>query len=327
MAAAATTAAMPMAPHAADPELARSSIIHLTRSLEISSGSTKKLDEEEDEHAGISGDLHQLMSLGAQYQAHGQYERAVRTYARVMTLDTKNSEAPLQKAMCLTRTGENDEADAMFQKSLEFYDNVSNPELWHALGTLYALQDKGKQAEEALRQVLQLDPTPQTTASVYFRLAGLSFAGGDFRNASASLLSAKEALQPAAEGGDDEPSLSTVELAQQTVEAQKAEELAAAAAASSGASPAAPLRVIEFDENGGTATLTLADIWFELGDVYTARGDEDQAKAAFSKSGLDPEVRPTAHWLSVTSPLAWATVGRGAWGVEGARVLGGMAVG
>ena len=38
-------------------------------------------------------------------QAEHEYERAIEVYTRVMSLDPKNSDAPLQKAMCLTRTG------------------------------------------------------------------------------------------------------------------------------------------------------------------------------------------------------------------------------
>ena len=49
------------------------------------------------------------------------------------------------------------------------------------------MQDKSKQAEEALRQVLQLEPSAQLTASVYFRLAGLSHASGDYRMATTLL--------------------------------------------------------------------------------------------------------------------------------------------
>ncbi len=198
----------------------------LTRELELASGQ----GAEDDTLAGVT-DPRQLMALGASYKKDGRFDEAVKAYERVSSIDKKNPDAPIQLAMCLMHTGDFDRADTTFQKALEFYDNVSKPELWHALGQLYALQEKSTQAEESFNQVLE---TPNLVADVHFRMAVLSSANQNFDKAIDHL---KRAI-PACDGND----------------ASEETELSA------------------------------ADIWFELGDVYTLKGDEDEAELAFENS-------------------------------------------
>ena len=147
----------------------------LTRELELASGQGM----EEDTLAGVT-DPRQLMALGASYKKDGRFDAAVTAYERVGDIDKKNPDAPIQLAMCLMHTGDMDRADTMFQKALEFYDNVSKPELWHALGQLYALQEKSTQAEESFNQVLE---TPNLAADVHFRMSVLASANQNFDKA------------------------------------------------------------------------------------------------------------------------------------------------
>ena len=198
----------------------------LTRELEIASGQ----GEAEDTLAGVT-DPRQLMALGASYKKDGRFDAAVTAYERVGDIDKKNPDAPIQLAMCLMHVGDMDRADTMFQKALEFYDNVSKPELWHALGQLYALQEKSTQAEESFNQVLE---TPNLAADVHFRMAVLASATQNFDKAVDHL---KRAI-PAVDG----------------------------------------------NEGSDEQDLTAADIWFELGDVYTLKGEPDEAELAYENS-------------------------------------------
>jgi tetratricopeptide (TPR) repeat protein len=150
---------------------------NLTRNLEMAAGQTG--DGSEDTLAGMS-DPRQLMALGASYKKEGRFAKAVQAYERVCESDKKNPDAPVQLAMCLMHAGEMERADITFQKALEFYDNVSKPELWHALGQLYALQEKSTQAEEALNQVIE---TATLSVDVHFRLAALACAAMNYDKA------------------------------------------------------------------------------------------------------------------------------------------------
>ena len=203
----------------------------LTRELELASGQ----GEEEDSLAGVT-DPQQLMSLGASYKKDRRFKEAASAYEKVGEIDKKNPDAPIQLAMCLMHTGEMERADTMFQKALEFYDNVSKPELWHALGQLYALQEKGTQAEESFNQVQE---TPHLAADAHFRMAVLSCATSNFDKAVDHL---KRAI-PACDGNE---------------------------------------------EGADGQELTAADIWFELGDVYTLKGEEDEAELAYENSCRSP---------------------------------------
>ena len=140
----------------------------LTRNLELATGGADALE-------GLN-DPQQIMTLASAYRADARFADAARAYDQVMVIDPKNSEAPVQLAMCLMHTGDLERSDTMFQKALEFYDNVSNPELWHSLGQLYALQEKTQQAEESFNQVLE---APGLASDVHFRLAALSLANGN----------------------------------------------------------------------------------------------------------------------------------------------------
>ena len=198
----------------------------LTRELELASGQ----GAEEDTLAGVT-DPRQLMALGASYKKDGRFQEAATAYERVSSIDKKNPDAPIQLAMCLMHTGDFDRADTTFQKALEFYDNVSKPELWHALGQLYALQEKSTQAEESFNQVLE---TPNLVADVHFRMSVLASANQNFDKAVDHL---KRAI-PACDG----------------------------------------------NEGSAEDELSAADIWFELGDVYTLKGEDDEAELAYENS-------------------------------------------
>eukprot|EP01050_Picozoa_sp_SAG11_P022723 SAG11_NODE_4369_length_1930_cov_1.493173_1_plen_217_part_01 len=156
----------------------------------------------------------------------------------MVQIDPKDSQAPVRLAMCLMHTGDLERADTMFQKALEFYDNVSNPELWHSLGQLYALQEKTQQAEESFNQVLE---TPGLATDVHFRLASLSCAGGNHDQTVDLLKKALAQCDTATEG----PSAS--------------------------------------------------HIWFELGDIYSLKGDTEAADIAFQNSGLDKADHASWH--------------------------------
>jgi tetratricopeptide (TPR) repeat protein len=202
----------------------------LTRNLELATGGDNSL-------TGLN-DPQQLMALAAAYRTDGRFMDAVTAYDRVVEIDAKNSEAPVRLAMCLMHTGDLERADTMFQKALEFYDNVSNPELWHSLGQLYALQEKNQQAEESFNQVLD---APGLAADVHFRLAALSCANGNYDKAVDLLKKALVHCDAATEG------------------------------------PPAK------------------HVWFELGDVYQQKGDDEEADIAFQNSGLDIDDHAAWH--------------------------------
>ena len=207
-------------------ELAMEGSKFLTRNLEMAAGQGFA---EEDTMSSMTDPL-QLMALGASYKKEGRFQKAVEAYGRVCETDKKNPDAPVQLAMCLMHTGDMDRADTTFQKALEFYDNVSKPELWHALGQLYALEEKATQSEESLNQVIE---TEALAADVHFRLSALACAALNYDKAIDHLKRAASACST-----DDH------------------------------------------------AMPSSADIWFELGDVYSLKGGcATEAAEAFENSG------------------------------------------
>jgi tetratricopeptide (TPR) repeat protein len=199
---------------------------NLTRNLEMASGQGSA---EVDSMASMT-DPQQLMALGSSYKKEGLFKKAAEAYERVCESDKKNPDAPVQLAMCLMHTGDMARADTTFKKALEFYDNVSKPELWHALGQLYALEEKSTNAEDSLNQVLE---DANLAADVHFRLSVLACASLNYDKAIDHLKRA-----------------------------------AGVVSSEEGAVP------------------SVADIWFELGDVYTLKGGcEPDAQSAFENSG------------------------------------------
>eukprot|EP01052_Picozoa_sp_SAG31_P046115 SAG31_NODE_8687_length_1406_cov_0.820964_1_plen_358_part_10 len=116
-------------------------------------------------------DMGAMMGLAHAYILSENWNSAIEQLDTVVEEDPKNAQAAPLLARCYLKIGEMDKADEMFQKALTHIDNVGDPGVWMQVGKMYDIVKNNKAAEDAYKQVLQLEPKPDMKAEALFSLS------------------------------------------------------------------------------------------------------------------------------------------------------------
>ncbi len=127
------------------------------------------------------------MTLGAVYDAQGEYDLALREYEKTIELDPQNATAHFAAANIYLRFKKYVEAEKGFFKAAKL--SPENPSYHNNLGWVYMENGKLLEAAESAKTALKLDPKK---AYIYLDTLGvIEMRGGDYDASEKYLLEAK----------------------------------------------------------------------------------------------------------------------------------------